>query len=89
MRHLYRISGRHGCDLVAADDAREALGCWAQSRDQGCDPEADTAQVEQVPDGERLKAWDCLAWDLAWTFDSPELLRDADDVLLHLGGSRG
>ena len=74
MKHLYRITSRHGVDLVAADDARQALGAWAAVRDQDCDPAAATAQVEQVPDGERLTGWDCLAWDLAWTFEDAEVL---------------
>lgn len=74
MRHLYRITSRHGVDLVAADDARQALGAWAAVRDQDCDPAAATAQVEQVPDEERLPGWDCLAWDLAWTFGDAEVL---------------
>ncbi len=72
MRHLYRITSRHGVDLVAADDARQALGAWAAVRDQDCDPAAATAQVEQVDD-EEMFGKTAARW-VADAFERPHML---------------
>lgn len=91
MKHLYRILAHGRVDVVAADTAQQALGVWESQRVGQCDPEADTAQCEQVPDKELIgtRKFETAAW-LADMYGKPGLLDTLDrgTVLLHLGGAR-
>ena len=81
MKHLYRILAHGRVDVVAADTPQQALGLWESQRVGQCDPEADTAQVEQVPVEE--------VWAYLVRFPSVASgMVCLDDVLMHLGGTR-
>ncbi len=91
MRHLYRISGRHGVDVVAASDLIAALARWEAQRGPSGDPEGDTAECRQIPDelvvgpGERTAGEVAQGYaELAFVAD----LSPAEDVVLVMGGSR-
>ena len=92
MRHLYRISGRHGVDVVAASDPIAALARWEAMRGPGADPEGETAECRQIPDELVIGPGERTAGEVAQGYAELAFVGDLsadEDVALTLGGSRG
>lgn len=94
MRHLYRIAGRSGVDLVVAHTPIEALGLWEAHRGSRLpvDPKADTTECALVPDEQVVGPGAWTAGQLArvtYGFVVAEDVTPAEDVVLAMGGRRG
>ncbi len=93
MRHLYRIAGRSGVDLVAAVSPIEALAMWEAHRGSRLpvDCAADTTECRQIPDDQVVGPGDATAGQLAGVAGGFVLAEDVtpgEDVVLALGGRR-